>query len=341
MQILNNVVHDNAHWSAFGNSGISVSTSANLDNGAQPHILIEGNLVYNNQQLVPTIGSNTITDGEGIILDTNPGYTGGFLVQNNTVYNNGGPGIESFLSNNAVIAGNTLDGNNVQHTQSAINAEVFTNQSQNNTVTDNSISLANNHPPSITSLSPDTTGANTIHLTGTAAAGSVVTVLDNSANVGMVTTDTAGNWSFTESNAAWTLSTGSLVAGIHNFTAINTDTAGNVSAASPALAIAIVLGSPGDDVLGPIGTPGNYVLTGNGGQDTYVLAGNNFGKLVITDFQPEGPGTMSFNLANQNLANLSVAQVGSNVVIATDPADTVTLLGISLNDLSISNFKFV
>ena len=27
VQILNNVVHDNAHWSAFGNSGISISTS--------------------------------------------------------------------------------------------------------------------------------------------------------------------------------------------------------------------------------------------------------------------------------------------------------------------------
>ena len=31
VQILNNVVHNNANWSAFGNSGISVSTSANLD----------------------------------------------------------------------------------------------------------------------------------------------------------------------------------------------------------------------------------------------------------------------------------------------------------------------
>ena len=54
MQILNNVVHDNAHWSAFGNSGISVSTSVNLDTNAGAHIIISGNLVYNNAQLVPT-----------------------------------------------------------------------------------------------------------------------------------------------------------------------------------------------------------------------------------------------------------------------------------------------
>src|ERR1700733_8523439 len=45
VQILNNVVHNNAHWSAFGTSGISVSTSANLDNGAGTHITISGNQV--------------------------------------------------------------------------------------------------------------------------------------------------------------------------------------------------------------------------------------------------------------------------------------------------------
>ena len=35
VQILNNVVHDNAHWSAYGNSGISIWTSANIDNGSK------------------------------------------------------------------------------------------------------------------------------------------------------------------------------------------------------------------------------------------------------------------------------------------------------------------
>ena len=137
MQILNNVVHDNAHWSAYGNSGISVWTSANLDNNAGPHIIISGNTVYNNAQMVPTVGGNVITDGEGIILDTNTGYTGQILVQNNTVYNNGGAGIESFRTANAVITGNTVYGNNTQHTQAASVAEIFINQSNNNTVTNN------------------------------------------------------------------------------------------------------------------------------------------------------------------------------------------------------------
>jgi parallel beta-helix repeat protein len=137
VQILNNVVHDNAHWSAFGNSGISVSTSANLDANSGVHDLISGNTVYNNAQMVPTTGGNTITDGEGIILDTNPGYTGGILVENNTVHGNGGPGIESFLTDNATITGNTVYGNNTENTQAASNAQIFINQSSNNTVTNN------------------------------------------------------------------------------------------------------------------------------------------------------------------------------------------------------------
>ena len=91
VQILNNVVHDNAHWSAYGNSGISVAASANLDTipGPHPHqwqprLMVTRNWFRNT-------GASAITDGEGIILDSNPGYMGEFLVQNNTVYNNGAP----------------------------------------------------------------------------------------------------------------------------------------------------------------------------------------------------------------------------------------------------------
>jgi parallel beta-helix repeat protein len=137
VEILNNVVHNNANWSVFGNSGISLSTSANLDAEPAPHVIISGNLVYDNAQLVPTDGFGAITDGEGIILDTDPGYTGGILVQNNTVSGNGGPGIESFLTDNATITGNTIYGNNTQNTQAANNAQIFINQSNNNTVANN------------------------------------------------------------------------------------------------------------------------------------------------------------------------------------------------------------
>ena len=55
LQILNNVVYDNAHWSAFGNSGISIFQSANSVLNPGIHDTISGNLVYGNAQLVPRV----------------------------------------------------------------------------------------------------------------------------------------------------------------------------------------------------------------------------------------------------------------------------------------------
>ncbi|MGB9123740.1 MAG: right-handed parallel beta-helix repeat-containing protein, partial [Candidatus Angelobacter sp.] len=168
VQILNNIVHDNAHWSAYGNSGISVFTSANSDTKPGVHDTISGNLSFNNAQLVPSAGVGKVTDGEGIILDTNTHYTGQILVQNNTTYGNGGPGIESYLTANAVINGNTVYGNNTQHTQAASNSAIFINQSSGNTVTNNITTAPTSAPPlppvpaptpgapKIVSFSPDT-----------------------------------------------------------------------------------------------------------------------------------------------------------------------------------------
>jgi hypothetical protein len=136
LQILNNDVYDNAHWSAFGDSGISIAGSQNFDNGPAPHIIIEGNTSINNSELVPEYRAGAITDGEGIILDSNDGYTGGFLVENNTTSGNSGPGIEAFFSDNAVITGNTTTGD---LTNPALEGEgeILINQSTGDTVTNN------------------------------------------------------------------------------------------------------------------------------------------------------------------------------------------------------------
>ena len=146
VQILNNNVHDNAHWSAFGNSGISVGVSQNLDNGPGPHIIVEGNTSVNNTELVPEYRANAITDGEGIILDTNTGYTGGFLVQNNTTHGNSGPGIEAFGSDNAVITGNTTTGD-LTNPNLVSEGEIFNNQSNNVTITNNITNIPPPPPP--------------------------------------------------------------------------------------------------------------------------------------------------------------------------------------------------
>jgi parallel beta-helix repeat protein len=134
LQILNNNVHDNAHWSAFGTSGISVGASQNFDTGPGPHIIISGNTSVNNTELVPEFRAGAITDGEGIILDSNGGYTGGFLVENNTTHGNSGPGIESFFSDNAAIKGNIASGN-LTNPSLVSEGEIFINQSNNNIVT--------------------------------------------------------------------------------------------------------------------------------------------------------------------------------------------------------------
>jgi hypothetical protein len=138
LNILNNVVYDNAHWSAFGNSGISIFESANSDTKSGVHDVISGNRVFGNAQLVSTNGAGAITDGEGIILDTNTGFVGEILVENNTIYGNGSAGIESFRTDNAVITENAVYANNTANVlRTASDDEIFVIQSNNDTATNN------------------------------------------------------------------------------------------------------------------------------------------------------------------------------------------------------------
>ena len=77
---------------------------------------------------------------------------GEILVENNTVYGNGSAGIESFRTNGAVITGNTVYGNNTANVQPASVAEIFINQSNNDTVTNNITTAPDLTPPTISSL---------------------------------------------------------------------------------------------------------------------------------------------------------------------------------------------
>ena len=66
---------------------------------------------------------------------------------------------------------------------------------------------------------------------GTAEPGSTIALRDGSTLLGTATTDNAGRWTFVPSSA--------LAEGGHNLTATATDAAGNVSAASAALALTV------------------------------------------------------------------------------------------------------
>ena len=174
-------------------------------------------------------------------MDSNSGYTGGFLVQNNTVYNNGGPGIEAFESDNAVITGNIVYGNNTQHVQAPSNAQIFINQSNNVTVTNNNFNPSGDttppDAPTITGFSPDTaptgdkhTTATALTLAGTGEANSTITVFEGSTLLGSAPVSNSGTWNLVTSN---------LTLGAHNFTAKDTDAAGNVSVASGVFTVTI------------------------------------------------------------------------------------------------------
>ena len=75
------------------------------------------------------------------------------------------------------------------------------------------------------------TNVNKPTLTGTAEANSTVKVFDGATLLGTVTADGSGNWSLPLTTA--------LTDGTHSITATSTDTAGNVSVASPALPLVI------------------------------------------------------------------------------------------------------
>ena len=91
--------------------------------------------------------------------------------------------------------------------------------------------------PSITSFSPDSgivgdgiTNATVLTLTGTAEANSTVKVYDGATLLGSASVNGSG---------AWTYTTGTLANGAHSLAATATDAAGNVSAASSAMAVTI------------------------------------------------------------------------------------------------------
>jgi hypothetical protein len=126
--ISGNVVYGNAFYSAYGNSGIS--TLANFDSNpadtaTKYKMVIDGNIVYANEELVPVFGSKplAITDGEGIIIDStnnsayagsglmNPPYSGRTLVANNVIFNNGSVAIEVFQSAHVDVLNNSTYGN--------------------------------------------------------------------------------------------------------------------------------------------------------------------------------------------------------------------------------------
>ena len=117
-------------------SGIGIYASVNSDTKPGVHSIISGNTSYANVNIIPDLYTNSITDGEGIGLDTNTNYVGVIEVEGNLTYGNSGPGIEDFKTNNAVITGNTSYGN-LLNPADAGDGQIFINQSTGSQVYNN------------------------------------------------------------------------------------------------------------------------------------------------------------------------------------------------------------
>ena len=108
------------------------------------------------------------------------------------------------------------------------------------------------------------TNVNTLHLTGTGEASSLISVFDGTTLVGTAKADGSGNWSFTS---------GTLIDGDHNFTATATDVAGNSSLASSAFFVTVDTTPPQPPTIASIdddtGAAGDGITTDN----TLTLSG--------------------------------------------------------------------
>lgn len=135
------------------------------------------------------------------------------------------------------------------------------------------------------SASDGVTGLATPTLHGTAEAGSVVTLFDGPALLGVATADQRGQWRLTPANA--------LAAGVHMITATATDAAGNVASAAQApFALTIDLAAPsptvqlldgrGGQAVGRVALGAMLRGTGQAG-DTIVLAqgGTSLGSVTV------------------------------------------------------------
>jgi parallel beta-helix repeat protein len=143
--IENNQVYGNSYYSPYATSGISFYQSGNSDNNTGVKIIVRGNTVYGNKNLIKNFNNFSednlnhpdpskrpqITDGNGIIIDDNartqvvqsvdgdkqskdlPAYKGKTLIENNRVFDNGGQGILAFNSDSVIVRKNTVFNNHL------------------------------------------------------------------------------------------------------------------------------------------------------------------------------------------------------------------------------------
>jgi hypothetical protein len=164
-------------------------------------------------------------------------------------------------------------------------------------------------------------------LSGTTEANSSLTVTDPTTGKTLIqlTTNSSGSFSGLMSGLTNT---------VHSFDVAAKDALGNAGVEH------IIYGTTGNDVL--TSTAANEVLTGRGGSDTFVFSGS-FGKDTVSDFQASMDVLQLNHSAFADFASVlsHATQVGSDVVIAQDAHDAITLQNTALVQLTSHNVHLV
>jgi Right handed beta helix region len=177
--VRNNEVYNNAWYTIFGNSGISLYQCWNSDNNTTDFKnVIENNICHHNRLFVPWVyGPCAIYDGNGIIIDDNNNtqnasdlgiYTGKTVIQNNLLYKNGGSGAHVYESQNVTIRHNTAYRNS--QSPETVGGEIFSNTSKNVAIVNNILFAADSNVINSNYQNINLVYQNNLHWNGTSAA---------------------------------------------------------------------------------------------------------------------------------------------------------------------------
>jgi parallel beta-helix repeat protein len=155
--IEDNIVYNNAWYSFYANSGISIYQPYNSDATTGYKISIQRNKSYGNDSKIKWQSGCKFSDGNGIILDDFRNtqntsaygiYTGKTLVANNITAGNGGSGIHAYSSNNVDIVHN-VSYQNGQRTATYNDGGIYGNTTTNVRILNNIIVTASGRRPNI------------------------------------------------------------------------------------------------------------------------------------------------------------------------------------------------
>ena len=118
---------------------------------------------------------------------------------------------------------------------------------------------------------------------------------------------------------------------------------GQIGSGANAGPVNLVIGTAGNDTI--TGSAANEIFFGKGGNDTFVF-GTNFGHDIIADFQGSGSNQDILQFSQNTFSSFAAvlahaAQVGSDVLITADAADTVTLQNVHLSSLQKNDIHIV